>query len=78
MTNWKKYADPLHIQPRELPGVEWEWTLPAGLNRNLYPTPPDTPPPPPEPTLFDTEAEQPSKAKKPTAKAKAKRKASGT
>ncbi len=77
MTHWKKHADPLHIQPRELPGGEWEWALPAGLNRNLYPTPPDPPPPPP---LFDDKADAPSKQVKPKANAKkrkAKRKPGG-
>ncbi len=76
-----KYVKVLHIQPKQLPDGGWEWELPAGTNRDLYPTPPDPPPRPPEPTLFDTEVEQPSEVKKPTAKAKkakSKRKASGT
>lgn len=65
-----RYVKLLHIRPRELPGGGWEWELPAGLNRDLYPEPPAPPPPPPEPTLFDCETDAPQKSVKPKVKAK--------
>lgn len=81
MGSLTRYVKLLHIQPRELAGGVWEWELPAGLNRDLYPTPPTPPPPPPEPTLFDGEADPPAGEKSRKGQAKKRkptRRESGT